>query len=167
MTSIYQVSVQCPDCAEELRVILGEEAGTYCCEKCSRQVIKATRLAGAVYVLSHPHVAGVKIGMTEGDVYRRAKAVSGTGVPGEFRVIAYFHSHRPKQDEKKVHAKLSRFSLGKEHFDLGEALAIAKVRSILAGRDPMFVHGEVREEYEKIVEERREKALRRLGKIDG
>lgn len=163
---IYQVTAQCPGCGGEVRVVLEKGNQSYGCDSCSRPVFKSTKLAGVVYVLSHPHVSGVKIGMTEKDVYKRAKAISGTGVPGDFEVIAYFPSHRPKADEKKVHAKLRGLGLGKEHFDLPEALAVAKVRSTL-GKEPLYVHRDVRGAYEALLEERREKAARRFAKKAG
>ena len=49
---------------------------------------------------------------------QRLKGLNTTGVAGDFTPIVIFPSDRPKQDEKKIHDKLAKKRLAKEHFDL-------------------------------------------------
>lgn len=159
---IYQISWTCSECKAENKLIITDTVRSSACPECFTGSLGALKFQGAVYVLSNPRVDGVKIGMTRGDVWRRAKKISGTGVPGNFKVVAIFASHRPLQDESKVHRKLQRYWIDKEHFSLEPASAIAKVRTALGGREPVFVDKSCGREFEAIVEEQRAVAAQRF-----
>ncbi len=156
---VYQVTLTCAHCKNETRAILSNGVSGAICNSCGAKVLKAKRFDGVVYVLSHPKVSGVKIGMTQHDVFKRAKQISGTGVPGDFIVMAAFPSVNPTKDERKVHDKLSRFRMAKEHFELDAVIAVAKVRTIL-NREPVFVHKGIEAAVTELREHQRQKTLK-------
>ncbi|NJC05778.1 DNA-directed RNA polymerase subunit RPC12/RpoP [Sphingomonas kaistensis] len=129
---VYQITTTCANCRSENRVIIADENASASCQACGSQLLKAKRFAGVIYVMSNPKVQGVKVGMTSRNVFARAKQISGTGVPGDFSVLAAFPSNNPNKDERKVHEKLSRKRIGKEHFDLDPVTAIVRIRTILS-----------------------------------
>lgn len=155
---IYQVTLACASCGRENKAILSASITEVICSACDARVLKSKRFAGVIYVMAHPKVASVKIGMTERNVFTRAKQISGTGVPGQFRVMAAFPSANPGKDERKVHEKLKRVLVEKEHFDLDPVVAVAKVRSIL-GRDPAYIDHGIEPAFTALREEQRAKAL--------
>lgn len=156
---IYQVTLTCAYCKNETRAILTNGVSGAICNSCGEKVLKAKRFDGVVYVLSHPKVSGVKIGMTQRDVFKRAKQISGTGVPGDFTVMAAFPSINPIRDERKVHDKLSRFRMAKEHFELDAVIAVAKVRTIL-NREPVFIDKGIEAAVSEFREQQRQKTLK-------
>lgn len=159
---VYQVTLTCAHCKNETRAILSNGVSGAVCNSCGAKVLKAKRFDGVVYVLSHPKVSGVKIGMTRHDVFKRAKQISGTGVPGDFIVMAAFPSINPIKDERKVHDKLSRFRMVKEHFELDAVTAVTKVRTIL-NREPAFVHKGIEAAVTELREHQRQKTLKGFG----
>jgi hypothetical protein len=163
---VYQVTLTCAECRSETKAILSNAATEAICSACGAKVLKAKRFAGVVYVMAHPKVSGVKIGMTQHDVFKRAKQISGTGVPGHFQVLAAFPSSNPLRDERKVHEKLSRAHIAKEHFELDPVVAVTRVRSIL-NREPAYVERSIEDAVLKLREEQREKALGRFAKPAG
>ncbi|MCS3937353.1 hypothetical protein GGP80_003363 [Salinibacter ruber] len=63
---------------------------------------------GSVYVLTNPALSDVvKIGYTTRSAEKRARELSGTGVPGSWQVAHEVPTARPKKVEKAVHKKLS------------------------------------------------------------
>jgi hypothetical protein len=86
---------------------------------------------------------------------QRLKSLSSTGVPGEFMPIAIFPSDRPAQDEKKVHEKLRRFHLAKEHFDLEPVEAVLGAYRALNKRRPIFFNPELEKTFHLKLEEAR------------
>lgn len=128
---VYQVTTECASCNHKNILIMTDKKRSAKCENCEGDLINFRRFDGVVYVLSNPRVEGVKIGMTKGDVFQRAKQVSGTGVPGRFEVIAAYPSKNPRADEKRVHDKLKRYRIAKEHFGLDEVTAVTKIKSTL------------------------------------
>jgi predicted RNase H-like HicB family nuclease len=161
---LYQITLTCISCGAETKGVLSTHVKELQCESCGQPVAKIKLFEGVVYVMSNPNIPGfVKVGMTTKDVYERAKQLSQTGVPGSFQVDAIFPSHRPKNDEAKAHAKLARVRVDKEHFNLGTAAAIVKVRSAL-GREPAFIHEKWRAEVAEIIEKNRAETMVKLGK---
>jgi len=162
---VYQVTLICAECRCESKAILSNAVSEALCGACGAKVLKARRFAGVVYVMSHRKVSGVKIGMTRHDVFRRAKQISGTGVPGHFTVMAAFPSSNPMKDERKVHERLVRAHLAKEHFELDPVVAVAKVRSIL-NREPAFLDRDIEPAVSQLRQEQRQKALGRFAGPD-
>lgn len=158
---VYQVTLTCAKCGRENRAILSASTTEATCNSCDAQVLKARRFAGVIYVMSHPNVDGVKIGKTERNVFTRAKQISGTGVPGQFVVMAAFPSVNPDKDERKVHEKLSRSWMDKEHFDLDPVVAVTKIRSILS-REPAYIDPTIEAAVAALREEQRLKAFSRF-----
>lgn len=159
---VYQVTLTCAHCKNETKAILSNGVSGAICNSCGEKVLKAKRFDGVVYVLSHPKVSGVKIGMTQHDVFKRARQISGTGVPGDFIVMAAFPSINPIKDERKVHDKLSKFRMAKEHFELDTVVAVAKVRTIL-NREPAFLHTSIEAAVSELREHQRQKTLKGFG----
>lgn len=159
--NVYQIIVTCPTCQIQSTLILTDNTKSANCDECGEQILNFRRFDGCVYVLKNAKVEGVKIGMTSGDVFSRAKQISGTGVPGNFQVVAAFHSRNPRKDEKKIHTKLARLNIEKEHFNIDPVKAVAKVRTTL-GRDWVYLKPQYRQEVEALIEEQRMKAAARF-----
>lgn len=63
---------------------------------------------GSVYVLTNPEIYNVaKIGYTKDSAEKRARQLSGTGVPGEWSVAHEIKTRYPERLEEEVHQKLS------------------------------------------------------------
>ena len=81
---------------------------------------------------------GVKIGRTAKSVEERIKSLNSTGVAGEFEAVAIFPSDKPAFDEKRVHDKLKKYNISKEHFDLTPMEAMLGAFRALNKRRPIF-----------------------------
>jgi hypothetical protein len=160
---VYLATTACAECKAENRVIMTQDMKSALCEHCGKTLLKLKRFDGVIYVMANKSVRGVKIGMTRKDAFNRAKQISGTGVPGQFEVLAAFPSHNPVKDERKVHEKLTRKRLAKEHFDLDPIEAIAKVRSILQ-KEWVYLRKSVAPAVEQKVEAQRAVAAGRFKK---
>lgn len=69
------------------------------------------RKAGFVYILVNDFLKGlVKIGMTASDPKRRARELSGTGLPAPFKVYAYLQTSRYVAVEDLVHRILTKLT---------------------------------------------------------
>lgn len=159
--NVYQIVVSCSACDYQNTLILTDKTKTASCEHCEDSLLTFRRFDGCVYVLKNSKVEGVKIGMTSGDVFSRAKQISGTGVPGNFQVVAAFHSRNARKDEKKIHTKLARLNIEKEHFNIDPVKAVVKVRTTL-GRDWVYLKPQYRNEVEALIEEQRASAAARF-----
>lgn len=159
--NVYQINVICSDCEAPNCLILTDRNKSAHCDHCGESLLTFRRFDGCVYVLKNSKVDGVKIGMTAGDVFSRAKQVSGTGVPGNFHVVAAFHSRNPRKDEKKVHLKLARHNIEKEHFSLDPVRAVVKMRTIF-GRDWVYLNPKYRDDVANLVETQRAAAAARF-----
>jgi hypothetical protein len=93
--------------------------------------------------------------MTERTIEARLKQLNNTSVPGLFECIAIFASHRPKKDEQRVHEKLLRHKLDKEHFDLEPVDAALKAYRALSRKRPIFYDSSVEEMFDLRLEESR------------
>lgn len=160
---VYLATTACAACKAENRVIMTQDVKSASCENCGETLLKLKRFDGVIYIMANKRVRGVKIGMTRKDAFNRAKQLSGTGVPGQFEVLAAFPSHNPLRDERKVHEKLARKRLAKEHFDLEPIDAIAKVRSILQ-KDWVYIHRSVALAVEQKITSQREAVANRFKK---
>lgn len=125
------------------------------CEKCGESPIVARPIKGLIYVVSNPNQTGVKVGLTTKTMEQRLKSLASTGVPGEFIPIAIFPSDRPAQDEKKVHEKLRKYNLSKEHFDLSPIDAVLGAYRALNKRRPIFFDAELEKTFHLKLEEAR------------
>lgn len=145
---IYKFSGVCHHCAEEVNIIIHNGDPLSECPSCGESPFTIKKIAGAVYILKHPKQEGVKIGLTRKTVEARAKRLSSsTSVPGQFDIIAIFPSDRPEKDEARVHDKLKKFKIAREHFSLSPIEAILKTYRALHKRiEPIFYD----ESYEEI-----------------
>jgi hypothetical protein len=85
---------------------------------------------GYVYVLSNPNLPGkVKIGYTRRSVAQRAKELSGTGVPGRYKVAYKLEVADPEGVEKAVHRKLSSQNIDGEFFGVSPQKAAKVIKS--------------------------------------
>lgn len=100
-----------------------------------------------IYIAHNPHIGGVKIGLTTKHIEERLKALSSTGVPGRFDVIAIFPSDKPKEDERKVHEKLKRKRLDKEHFQVEPLEAALAAYRALNRREPIFYDSDLQDAF--------------------
>jgi hypothetical protein len=128
----------CQHCVKEFTIMVNNGEALEVCAQCGKVPFTANRLAGIVYVVSNPHQVGVKIGMTEKPIEQRIRSLSSTGVPGNFQPIAIFPSKRPRADETRVHEKLRRHRIEKEHFDLDPIEAALGAYRALNRRKPVF-----------------------------
>lgn len=134
---LIEVSGICQHCAESVKIILYNGLPISDCSACGKSPYTTRLLKGLIYVVSNPNQTGVKVGMTTKTIEERVKALSSTGVPGTFERIAIFPSDNPLSDEKKVHEKLSRSRIVKEHFDLDPVDAVLGAFRALKRR-PIF-----------------------------
>lgn len=99
----------------------------------AKATIKRGGIAGGtVYVLSNPEIPGVvKIGHTTRSPTERARELSGTSVPGEYKVSYETKVDRPEKVEKEVHRKLSnhRASSG-EFFEVSPRRAAKVIEEV-------------------------------------
>lgn len=159
--NVYQIKLACSNCESSNELILTDKHRSADCENCGEPLLTFRRFDGCVYVLKNSKVDGVKIGMTSGDVFSRAKQISGTGVPGNFQVVAAFHSRNPRKDEKKIHTKLVRYNIEKEHFGLDPVTSVVKIKTIL-GREWIYLKPQYVDQVAALVQEQRSAAAARF-----
>lgn len=128
----------CQNCASDVELLLLDKRVIGSCRSCNELPITIKNVPGAIYVIVNKHQTGVKIGMTEKSVSSRLRSLESTGVPGHFDLIAVFPSDRPKKDERRIHEKLGKYRISKEHFDLLPVDATLKVFRALNRRVPIF-----------------------------
>jgi hypothetical protein len=90
-------------------------------------------MSGYVYILTNSAMPRlVKIGWTNINPDDRAKQLHTTGVPAPFRVYGYVQVDNPKEIEKTIHAKLSkfRFSKSREFFEINPEKAVEIIESV-------------------------------------
>lgn len=152
---LYEIAGVCQHCAAEYSATVHNDQLLNLCPECDESPFAITRYKGLVYIVKNPHQAGVKIGMTEKTIEARLKALNNTSVPGQFDCVAIFASQRPKKDEEKVHEKLLRHKLDKEHFDLEPVDAILKAYRALNRKRPIFYDPATEEMFDLKLEEAR------------
>lgn len=136
------------------------------CPDCNNDPFELSPMDGIVYVVTNPHQRGVKIGITSKTVEERIKALSTSGVAGCFRPVAIFPSNSPRRHEKRVHGKLAKVRIEKEHFDLEPIDAVLKVYRILnKSISPIFYSDDDQDTFNKRLErDRITMALKLKGK---
>jgi hypothetical protein len=150
---LIEISGVCQHCAAEVKVLMLNGEPLDRCAACGQVPLAARFVKGLIYIVSNPNQTGVKIGLTTKTMEQRLKSLSSTGVPGEFVPVAIFPSERPAQDEKKVHEKLRRFHLSKEHFDLSPVEAVLGAYRALNKRRPIFFDSAIEETFRLKLEE--------------
>lgn len=128
---IYEYKGVCRHCATEVSVLIHNARIVGDCPDCKTEPFDLSPVAGVIYVVTNPNQNGVKIGITTKTVEERIKSLNSTGVPGKFQPIAIFPSNTPRKHEKKIHEKLSKVRIEKEHFDLDPIDAALKIYRIL------------------------------------
>ena len=163
---IYEIKGLCRHCAEEVAILLHNGNFVGECSSCKNDPFEASPIKGVVYIVSNPNQTGVKIGITSKSVEQRIKSLNSTGVAGKFDPIAIFPSDNPKKHEKKIHDKLSRFRIEKEHFDLDPIEAALKCYRILNKRiSPIFYDEDIQDTfYLKLKQAKIEMELKLRGK---
>lgn len=144
---LYEYSGVCQNCAEEISVTIHNGQPLDSCSKCHSSPFDIKAYKGLVYVVSNPNQPGVKIGMSERTLEQRIKSLNSTGVVGKFQPIVIFPSDNPKKDEKKVHDKLVKKNISKEHFDLSPVDAALKCYRILNKRKPIFYNKDIEDTF--------------------
>lgn len=136
----------CQHCATEVKLLVLDGITTIDdCHECSQNPFALRRVKGIIYILSNENQIGVKIGLTKKTLEQRIKSLESTGVPGKFTKIAIFPSDKPEADEKRVHEKLRRHKITKEHFQVEPVDAALAAYRALNKRKPIF--------YDKSIEE--------------
>ena len=154
---ICQYSGLCQNCDEKVTITILEGKLLENCPNCSGRPFNLKVYKGLVYVVNNPKQVGLKIGMSEKTVEQRIKALNSTGVVGSFKPIVTFPSDNPKKDEKKIHDKLAKFNISKEHFNLNSVEAALKCYRILNRRKPIFHNKNIEKEFwEQIEKDRQE-----------
>lgn len=140
---LYEYKGICQNCAADISVTIHNGELLEDCPECKEPPFSLKKFKGLVYVVSNPNQVGVKIGMSEKTVEARIKNLNTTGVAGSFKPIVIFPSDRPKADEKKIHEKLAKQNIAKEHFQLEPVDAALKCYRTLNKRKPIFYDKEV------------------------
>lgn len=114
---MYIFQVYCNECKEFTSVNQDKEKKIHC-KKCNSLLGAIREFDGYVYVLwSELMPTLFKVGMTTRSVEERAKELStSTGVPAEFKIVAYFKSKDALKCEQTVHKKLSEYRVEKKEF---------------------------------------------------
>lgn len=146
---LYEFGGVCQHCASEVSITVHNGKPLNHCRECGNEPFSLAQYKGLVYILNNPNQPGVKIGKTTGPVEKRAQQLSSsTGVPGKFEIVAIFPTNTPDKDEKKVHEKLKKLRLDKEHFTLEPVEAVLKVyRTFSKRREPIFYDDQTRETF--------------------
>ncbi len=144
---LYEFTGICQNCSSEIRTIVHNGEILENCQDCKEFPFGLKKYKGVIYVVSNPNQTGVKIGFTERTIDQRLKSLSSTGVPGKFQSIVIFPSNRPKTDEKKIHEKLKKKKIEKEHFDLSPVEAALKCYKFLNKRKPIFYDKNIEESF--------------------
>lgn len=152
---LIEISGVCQHCSTEVKVLMLNGEPLDDCPACGKAPLESRLIKGLIYIVSNPNQTGVKVGLTTKTMEQRLKSLSSTGVPGEFVPIAIFPSDRPAQDEKKVHEKLRKFNLAKEHFDLDPIEAVLGAYRALNKRRPIFFDSELEKTFHLKLEEAR------------
>lgn len=120
---------ECPQCGIPI------EDGEFKCGYCKSNLIgeKGSSTSSCVYILTNSAMPGlVKIGYTDIDPYERAKQLSATNVPTPFKIYGYVTVNKPKEVEKAVHKKLSKFrkSKSREFFKIKPEEAVKILENV-------------------------------------
>ena len=150
---IYEYKGVCRHCATEVSVLIHNARIVGDCPDCKNEPFELSPVAGVVYVVTNPNQNGVKIGITTKTVEERIKSLNSTGVAGSFRAIAIFPSNSPRKHEKKIHEKLLKVRIEKEHFNLDPIDAVLKVYRILnKSISPIFYSNDDQDTFYKRLE---------------
>ncbi|HAT1760168.1 TPA: GIY-YIG nuclease family protein [Legionella pneumophila] len=152
---LVEFSGICQHCATEVKLLALDGFNIDDCSGCGQSPFTLRKIKGIIYILSNEHQMGVKIGLTEKTIDNRIKQLESTGVPGKFTKIAIFPSDKPKADEKRIHEKLQRYNLSKEHFQLEPVEAVLKAYRALNKRKPIFYDKNLEETFNLKLEEAR------------
>jgi hypothetical protein len=161
-TMLTELSGVCQHCSTAVRVLMRDGALIGTCSSCDQEPFDTKPIPGVIYIVSNPNQLGVKIGMTNKSIDARLRSLSGTGVPGEFQLIAMFPSKRPKADEQKVHFKLKRKRIHKEHFNVEPVDAVLAAYRALNKRVPIFDDAGIEENFWLRLEQDRINTARKL-----
>jgi hypothetical protein len=150
---IYEFKGVCRHCATEVSMLIHNGRVVGKCPDCTNEPFELSTMQGIVYVVTNPHQSGVKVGITTKTVEERIKGLNSTGVAGSFRPVAIFPSKSPKKHEKKVHDRLTKVRIEKEHFNLDPIDAVLKVYRILnKSITPIFYSDEDQDTFNKRLE---------------
>jgi hypothetical protein len=152
----------CQHCATEVKLLVLDGTTIDDCSGCGQNPFALRRVKGIIYILSNDHQVGVKIGLTKKTLEQRIKNLESTGVPGKFTKIAIFPSDKPEVDEKRVHEKLRRYKITKEHFQLEPVDAVLGAYRALNKRKPIFYDKSIEETFNLKLEEAKIKMKLRL-----
>jgi ribosomal protein L37AE/L43A len=150
----------CAKCGQS-QTVTRSDAEDNTCHYCGAATVKSSGVQGYLYILSNPSMPGLlKIGLTTRPVPERVAELSAaTGVPGAFRLEAYFESSDPQMHESSVHQRLApRRVPCKEFFRVGLDEAI-EVAHAVTGQIPL---GQIRQltPDERFLQSLREEILR-------
>lgn len=144
---LFEYSGICQHCAEEITVLIHNGKVLGDCRACNEPPFNIRKIPGLIYIVSNPNQAGVKIGLTTKSIEQRIKSLNSTGVPGTFEIIALFPTDNPKVDEKRVHKKLERHNISKEHFSIEPVEAVLKAYRALNRKKPIFFNEDIKETF--------------------
>jgi len=145
---LFEIKGICQNCAASVNVLVHNGAPISQCPDCKEDPFEIEKMAGVVYIVKNKNQIGVKIGQTSKTVEERMKQLASTGVAGKFDAIAIFPSANPKKDEKRVHEKLIKKRLEKEHFDMEPVEAVLKVyRTLNKKITPIFYDDDIKETF--------------------
>ena len=162
---LYELTGVCQHCAAEYSVIIHNDKLLSTCPDCGESPFELKRFKGLVYIVNNSNLPGIKIGMTERTMESRLKSLNNSSVPGKFQCVAIFPSDNPKKDEAKVHDKLVKFKLDKEHFNLNSVDACLKCYRVLNRKRPIFYMADIEEIFDlKLEEAKVQMAIRLKGK---
>lgn len=145
---LYEFQGVCHHCAESITVIIHNGEIMADCPGCNQAPFSIRPIAGLVYVISNPNQKGVKVGYTKKTVEERIKQLNSTGVPGKFIAIAIFPSDKPLEAEKRVHKKMMKYRIEKEHFDLEPINAVLNAyRALNKKVEPIFYDQSIKRKF--------------------
>lgn len=120
MGAIY--TGKCPSCQEAYSIFLETENETskVMCQQCGGIIFDYKQANGYVYFATNDYIPGlVKIGKTDRDIaLRMSELSSASGVPGNWKCIAWVATVDSSRLESDFHIHLKDFREGKEFFKI-------------------------------------------------
>jgi hypothetical protein len=159
---LYEVTTLCKKCKNEVSSIIYDGEILENCRDCGIRPFELRKIKGLIYVVHNPQQNAVKIGLTEKSIRERIKSLNSTGVAGSFIPIAVFPSDRLAADEKRVHTKLARKKISKEHFNVTPVEAVLQAYRALNKRQPIFFDPAIEENFKLRLEQARISMLLKL-----
>ena len=134
--AIIEIRLACQSCRKDCRATINDltRSAKFRCGSCGYTLLEARTIAGYVYVLSHPKMAGlIKIGFTKRPVAQEVQELNWiSGLTERFVLEAAFESSSPEKHTAEIHRQLAaRRVRGMEYFEVDAPAAVRVVQQVV------------------------------------